>query len=57
MKRFCLRLLSGAGSLFVSFAPTLLPQAEWPSIFIAVEEQLGLKLKSAHSPVDTLVVD
>jgi uncharacterized protein (TIGR03435 family) len=50
-------LLSGAGFLSVFFAPTLLPQTEWPSIFIAVEEQLGLKLKSAHSPVDTLVVD
>jgi hypothetical protein len=57
MKRFCLRLLSGAGFLFVFFTPTLLPQAEWTSIFIAVEEQLGLELKSAHPPVDTLVVD
>jgi uncharacterized protein (TIGR03435 family) len=31
--------------------------AEWPSIFTAVDEQLGLKLESVRSPVDTLVID
>jgi uncharacterized protein (TIGR03435 family) len=29
----------------------------WPSIFTAVEEQLGLKLESVHESVPNLVVD
>ena len=29
----------------------------WPSIFTAVEEQLGLKLESVHESVPNLVID
>jgi len=34
-----------------------LPDSSWPSIFIALQEQLGLRLESTKCPVDTIVID
>jgi bla regulator protein blaR1 len=34
-----------------------LPTADGPSLFTAVQEQLGLKLRAQTGPVDTLVID
>ena len=33
------------------------PQAAGPSLYIAIQEQLGLKLESARGPIETLVID
>lgn len=38
-------------------APSTPQTADGPSIFIAVQEQLGLKLQSQKGPVQTLVID
>jgi uncharacterized protein (TIGR03435 family) len=38
-------------------APDIGVSTSGPSLFTAVEEQLGLKLESARGPVETLVID
>ena len=61
--------LSGAFDFTLEFAPELGPGSEpgsaaspldrsaAPSLFTALQEQLGLKLESARGPVDVVVID
>ena len=51
--------LSGEFDLDLRFTPDSSPAAapEFPSIFTAVQEQLGLKLQSERGPVPVLVID
>jgi len=44
----------GAGALSKDAAP---PDATGPTIFTALQEQLGLKLESQKGPVDTIVIE
>src|SRR3954466_13772851 len=48
--------LTGNFDLHLSFAPDL-RDADKPSIFAAVQEQLGLRLESARGPVDTITIE
>jgi uncharacterized protein (TIGR03435 family) len=57
--------LSGTYDLVLKFAPVQTvtaggdagAESAWPSLFTALEEQLGLKLESAKGPVKVLVID
>jgi len=51
--------LSGEFDLDLRFTPesSSAPAPEFPSIFTAVQEQLGLKLQSERGPVPVLVID
>jgi uncharacterized protein (TIGR03435 family) len=51
--------LDGEFDFDLRFTPDSSPAAapEFPSIFTAVQEQLGLKLEASRGPVDVLVID
>jgi len=49
--------LTGEYDFTLEWAPAANPGATGPSIFTAVDEQLGLKLESAKSPVAVVVID
>jgi len=49
--------LSGVFDLELKWAPVDQPDSPLPSIFTALQEQLGLKLESGNGPVEILVVD
>ena len=48
---------SGPFNLVLDFAPAADPESAGPTIFAAVEEQLGLRLQPASAPVDVLMID
>jgi uncharacterized protein (TIGR03435 family) len=49
--------ITGRVDLALNWAPEGVADSTAPSIFTAVQEQLGLKLQSTRGPVDVLVID
>jgi len=49
--------LSGSFDLELQWSPEQAADTSGPSIFTAVQEQLGLKLESQRAPVEVLVID
>lgn len=49
--------LSGNWAFDLTYAPEPSPDSDAPSLFTAIQEQLGLKLEPTKGPVDVLVVE
>ena len=49
--------LSGSFDLELQWSPDQTADAAGPSLFTAIQEQLGLKLESQRAPVEVLVID
>jgi uncharacterized protein (TIGR03435 family) len=49
--------LSGNWQFILTFAPEGATDSNVPSLFTALQEQLGLKLESTKAPVDVVVID
>ena len=41
----------------LTFAPPWVSESSWPSIYTAMQEQLGLKLEAGRIRADVLVID
>jgi len=60
---FTLHWTPDESQTFIGFDGTIIPDnarppdSSWPSVFAAVQEQLGLKLESQKGPVEILVID
>jgi uncharacterized protein (TIGR03435 family) len=51
------RTAGPAGLLFGPGAPAPVIDPDAPSLFVALQEQLGLKLENARGPVEVVVID
>ena len=49
--------LKGSYDIMLNFAPMNSTDSDLPSIFTAIEEQLGLRLEKRMVPVEMIVVD